>query len=99
MDTNDNILLPLADYKDASTTSESPAPAFQTVIPAEIQAEPDKNLNVGDETPSERENALKKIHDQLKHWFGTHSESGISFETSKDCPGAVEISFKHNRKF
>ena len=63
------------------------------------QADPDKNKNGDNETPSEREIALKKIHDQLKHWFGTHSESGFSFETSKDCSGAIEISFKHNRKF
>ena len=70
-----------------------------TPRPVMNQANPDKNKNDDNETPSEREIALKKIYDQLKHWFGTHSESGFSFETSKDCSGAVEISFKHNRKF
>ena len=99
MDTNDTILRPPADYRDANATSENSTSAPQIVTPAGIQAEPDKNFNGGDETPSEREIALKKIHDELKHWFGTHSESVFSFQTSKDCPGAVEISFKHNRKF
>ena len=99
MDTSNTILLPPRDYEDASATSGNPTSVSPTVTPAEDQPQPDKNLNGDDKAPSEREIVLKKVHDQLKKWFGSQSESMFNFESSKNCPGAAEISFKHNRRF
>ena len=99
MDTSNTILVPPRDYENASATSGNPTPASPTVTPADDQSQPDKNLNGNDKAPSEREIVLKKVHDQLKAWFGSQIESMFNFEFSKDCPGAIEISFKHNGKF
>ena len=92
MDVEHRVLLPPRDYE--TNTSTPP-----TVTSAGNQTETGMNLNGDDKTPSERDIVLKKIYDQLKNWFGTHSESMFNFEKSKNCPGAIEISFKHNRKF
>ena len=84
MDTDDSdLFLPESD-KDTSSSSRR------------FQVDQDRDKNDDDETPSEREIVLKKVYDELKYWFGTQSESVFDFETSEDCPGAIEISFKHN---
>ena len=98
MDTDNTHHIPSEDEKDTSSSSASPPSVPQTVTLAGNQVDPDRNKNDG-ETPSEREIVLKKIYDQLSNWFGTQSESAFNFETSKDCPGAIEISFKHNNKY
>ena len=98
MDTDNTNHIPSEDEKDTSSSSASSSSVPQTVTLAENQVDPDRNKNDG-ETPSEREIVLKKIYDQLRNWFGTQSESAFNFETSKDCPGAIEISFKHNNKY
>ena len=94
MDTEDSDVFPPEDYGGANATSDNTTSA--PVIPSRIQAEPDKNLNDDNKTPSEREVVLKRIYDELKHWFGTESETAFNFETSEEYPGAVEISFKHH---
>ena len=99
MDTSNTIFLPPRDYENASATSGNPTSAPPTVTPAEDQSQPDKNLNGDDKAPSEREIVLRKVHDQLKAWFGSQIESMFNFEFSKDCPDTIEISFKHNGKF
>ena len=98
MDTDNTNNIPSEDDKDTSSSFESSASVPKNVTPALNQANSDRNKN-DDETPSEREIVLKKIYDQLRNWFGTQSESAFNFETSKDCPGAIEISFKHNNKY
>jgi hypothetical protein len=47
----------------------------------------------------EREIVLKKIHDHLKYRFSGQTDSMFKFEKSKNSPGALEISFKHNRNY
>ena len=99
IDTNNTNHIPSEEDKDTSVSSESSASLSQTVSPAGNQTDSDRNKNDDDETPSEREIVLKKIYDQLRNWFGTQSESAFNFETSKNCPGAIEISFRHNNKY
>ncbi len=69
---------------------------------ARSQADPERpewNTNDDHETPSEREIVLKKIHDELKYWYGVQYDSMFRFETSKDSLGAIEISFWRNDKY
>ena len=100
MDTDDGDLIPHEDEKDTSSSCESSASLPQTISSAGNQTDSDRNKNDDDdETPSEREIVLKKIYDQLRNWFATQSESAFKFEKSKDCPGAIEISFRHNSKY
>ena len=99
IDTDNTNQIPSEEDKDTSASSESSPSVPQTVTLAGNQVDPNRNKNDDDETPSEREIVLKKIYDQLRNWFGTQSESAFNFETSKDCPGAIEISFKHNNKY
>ena len=98
MDTDVGDLYPPRDYEESSAGHENVTPASQLGASARNQADPDKNKNSDEETPSERETVLKKIHDHLKHWFG-QTDSMFKFEKSKDSPGAIEISFKHNDKY
>ena len=99
MDIENCVRLPPRDYDSTKATSETTTSAPPSGTSAGNQNELEMNLNGDDQTPSEREIVLKKIYDQLKNWFGTESESVFNFETSKDYPGAIEISFKHNKKF
>ena len=99
MDTDDRDLILPQNDKETISSSESSPSVPQTVTLAGNQVDPNRNKNDDDETPSEREIVLKKIYDQLRNWFGTQSESAFNFETSKNCPGAIEISFKHNNKY
>ena len=97
MDVEDNDTLPPNHYRnDESVTSGSTTSKPRPVIPARIQADQENNSSDDDKTPSAREVVLKKVHDQLKYWFGTQSESAFNFESSQDYPGAIEISFKHH---
>jgi hypothetical protein len=66
---------------------------------ATCTSQPGKNKNDEEQTPSEREIVLKKVHDELKYWYGVQYDSAFKFETSKDSPGAVEISFKRNDRY
>ena len=99
MDTDDSDLILPQNDKETISSSESSPSVPQTVTLAGNQVDPNRNKNDDDETPSEREIVLKKIYDQLRNWFGTQSKSAFNFETSKNCPGAIEISFKHNNKY
>ncbi len=98
MNTDVGDLYPPRDYEESSAGHENATPASQPGASAGNQAVPDENKNGDEETPSERETVLKKIHDHLKHWFG-QTDSMFKLQKSKDSPGATEISFKHNRKF
>jgi integrative and conjugative element protein (TIGR02256 family) len=99
MDTEDSDLHPPGDHERSSDRPENGTSASQPSTSASGQADPDKNKNGNEETLSEHDIALKKIHDQLKKWFGIQSDSKFKFEKSKDIPGANEISFKHNRRY
>ena len=99
MDTDDSDLTLHDDDKDISSSSEISPSESETITPVGSPAEPDRNKNdVDDERPSEREIVLKKIYDELKYWFGTKPDSIFNIETS-NCPGAIEIRFKHNYKY
>ena len=98
MDTDDSDRIPRD--KDISSSSEISPSESETITPVGSPAEPDRNKNdVYDERPSEKEIVLKKIYDELKYWFGTKPESSFNFQTSNNCPGAIEIRFKHNYKY
>jgi integrative and conjugative element protein (TIGR02256 family) len=99
MDTDDSDLRPSRDYEEANASPENATPESQASTSAGSQADPDKNKNDNEEVPSERQMVLKKVHDHLKNWFGRQSESMFKFECSKDSPGVIEISFKHNSKY
>ena len=100
MDTDDSDLIPRGDDKDISSSSEISSSEYETITPVGSPAEPDRNKNdVDDERPSEKEIVLKKIYDELKYWFGTKPESSFNFQFSNNCPGAIEIRFKHNYKY
>ena len=99
MDTEDSDLHHPGDHKRLSGSTENATSTSQPGTSAGGQADPDKNKKGNEETPSERDIALKKIYDQLKKWFGIQSDSMFKFEKSKDIPGAIEISFKHNRRY
>ena len=99
MDTEGSDLHSPGDYERLSGSTENATSASQPGTSSGSQADPDKNKNGNEETPSERDIALKKIYDELKKWFGIQSDSMLKFEKSKDIPGAIEISFKHNRRY
>ena len=97
MDTDDSdVYYPRRVYEKSSS---SHPPKSQHDTSAEGQGDPEKKMNVGGETPSEREVILKKIHDHLKYRFGGQPESMFKLETSKNSRDIIEISFKHNRNF
>ena len=99
MDTDDSDLIPRDNDTEISSSSEISPSEYETITPVESPAEPDRNkTDVDDERPSEKEIVLKKIYDELKYWFGTKPQSSFNFETS-NCPGAIEIRFKHNYKY
>ena len=100
MDTDDSDLIPRGDDKDISSSSEISPSESETITPVGSLPEPDRNKNDDDdEKPSEKEIVLKKIYDELKYWFGNEPQSNFNFETSNNCPGAIEIKFKHNYKY
>jgi hypothetical protein len=98
METEDSDLHPPGDHERLSGTTENGTSASQPSTSASGQADPDKNKNGDEETPCEYDITLKKIHDQLKKWFGILSDSKFKLEYSNDSPGVIEISFKHNYK-
>ena len=98
MDIDDSDLILHDDDTDISSGSEISPSESETITPVGSPAEPDRNKNDDDdERPSEKEIVLKKIYDELKYWFGTKPQSNFNFKTS-NCPGAIEIRFKHNYK-
>ena len=100
MDTDNSDLTLHDDDKDISSSSEISPSESETITPVGSPAEPDRNKNdVDDEKSSEKEIVLKKIYDELKYWFGNEPQSNFNFETSDNCPGAIEIRFKHNYKY
>ena len=93
MDTDDSdVYYPRRVYEKSSS---SHPPKSQHDTSAEGQGDPEKKMNVGGETPSEREVILKKIHDHLKYWFGGQPE----FMFKRNSRDVIEISFKHGRYF
>ncbi|CAB3993692.1 Hypothetical predicted protein [Paramuricea clavata] len=99
MDTEDSDLHSPGDYERLSGRPENATSASQPGTSSGSQADPDKNKNGNEETPSDRDVVLKQIYDHLKKWFGIQSDSKFKFEKSKDIPGAIEISFKHNYRY
>ena len=96
MDTEDSDLHPPDDY---GKSSASHPPTSQHDTSATGQADPKKKTNADEETPSEREIILKKIHDHLKYWYGRQTESLFQFQTSEKFRDTIEVSFKHNKNF
>ena len=84
-----------SDLHPENATSQS-----QPGTSAGSQANPNPNKNDYEgTTASVRDTILRKIHDQLKKWFCSPTESIFKFETSKDSPSTTEISFNHNRRY
>ncbi len=99
LDINDSDLYPPRDYEQSSAGHENVTPASQAGASARNQADPDKNKNGDEETLPEREIVLKKIHDHLKYWFGSQTDSMFKFKKSKKSLDALEIRFKHAKNF
>ena len=92
MDTDYSDLHPPEDYENVTSAS-------QPGTSAAGKTDEDLNKNDHEGAVTVREILLRKIHDEVKKWFGSQSDSIFKFEKSKNSPGAVEISFKHNKKF
>ncbi|CAB3991790.1 Hypothetical predicted protein [Paramuricea clavata] len=92
-------LVCLSPPEESNTIPENATCTSQPGTSAGSKAGPHKSKNDEEQTPSEREIVLKKVHDDLKYWYGVQYDSAFKFETSKDSPGAVEISFKRNDRY
>ena len=99
MDTDQSDLVPPGDFDTSRASHEHDTAASQEDTSVRGESDPEKDMIVDEEPQSERKVILDQIHYQLKYWFGIQTESKFKYETSKNTPGADEITFKHNSKY